>query len=144
MATPCPPSASTFQLPDLVSYCQTLPLRYHKHGDSVAAASDKWFEHGSPNFTEQKRRRLYGLKAGNLTAYCYNDCDDEHLRVVCDYMNYLFHLDDLSDGMMMKDTSVLSDVVMNAFKHPHAYHPIPTKANEPPPEEPHVSRLARE
>ncbi|KAF8580575.1 hypothetical protein K439DRAFT_1648151 [Ramaria rubella] len=37
---------------------------YHRNGDTVAAASDKSFRDGCHGFTEDKRRRLYGPKAG--------------------------------------------------------------------------------
>ena len=103
-----------FYLPDLVSHC-IFPLTYHPNGDAIAAESVQWLDQGCPEFTEKQRRKLYGLKAGELTAYCYPTCDDEHLRVISDFMNYLFHLDNISDGMLSKEADVLADSVMNAL-----------------------------
>jgi alpha-muurolene/germacrene-A/gamma-muurolene synthase len=80
-----------FILPDLPSHC-SFPLVYHSNGDAIAAQSVKWLDVNCPMLNEKRRKALYGLQAGELTAYCYNSCPDERLRVVSDFMNYLFHL----------------------------------------------------
>ncbi|KLO14895.1 terpenoid synthase [Schizopora paradoxa] len=129
----------SFILPDLVSHCD-FPLTYNQHGDEQAALSDRWLDKGCPELSAKARMALYGLKAGELTAFCYPACDAEHLRVVDDFMNYLFHLDNISDGMMENDTMVLSDTVMNALWYPDAY--TPTK--EQPIEEISAGKLARD
>ena len=132
-----------FILPDLVSHCH-FPLSYNVHGDEVAQASDRWLDLGCPELTPKKRKALYGLKAGELTAYCYTTCDAEHLHVVSDFMNYLFHLDNISDGMMKRDTDVLADVVMNALWYPEEYKPTHFPGKEQPDEEISAGKLARE
>lgn len=137
------PVVSGFYLPDLVSHCP-FPLTYHPNGDAIATESDKWLDQGCPELSDKQRRKLYGLKAGELTAYCYPTCDDEHLRVVCDFMNYLFHLDNISDGMLTKETHVLSDSVMNALWFPTSYRPTSTPGREQPSEEISSGKLARE
>jgi hypothetical protein len=63
------------------------------------------------------------MQAGVLTAYCYPFCSADRLRVVADFLGYLFHLDNISDGMMTKETDVLADVVMNAHWWPEKYTP---------------------
>lgn len=132
---------SLFRLPQL--QCQ-FALTYHESGDAVAAASDAWFANGFSNFTDVARRRLNGLKAGQLTAYCYNKTSEDRLRVVCDFMNFVFHLDDLSDNLKSKDTVILADFVMNAFESPYSYCRILKDGRELPEEEPVASKLARE
>jgi hypothetical protein len=134
-------TSTTIRLPNIHT---PFPLAYHKNGDAIAAASDHWFENGCRSFTEDKRRRLYGLKAGQLTAYCYHNTDDHRLRVVCDFMNFLFHLDDISDDLKTTETVALSDVVMNAFASPHSYRGILPDGRRLPEEEPEASKLARE
>lgn len=111
-----------FILPDLVSHC-TFPLTYHPDGDAVAAESVRWLDEGCPELSPKARTALYGLQAGELTAYCYPHCPAPRLRVVSDFMNYLFHLDNISDGMMRSGTEALSDVVMNALWLPDRYVP---------------------
>ncbi|KAI0820240.1 terpenoid synthase [Trametes gibbosa] len=128
-----------FILPDLVSHCD-FPLSYHPDGDAVAAESVRWLDEGCPELSAKARTALYGLQAGELTAYCYPACTTERLRVVSDFMNYLFHLDNISDGMMHKGTEELSDVVMNALWFPDRY--MPTAGQ--PAAEASAGRMARE
>ena len=45
------------------------------------------------------------------------------LRVVSDFMYYLFRLDDISDGMVRSGTRGLADAVMNALWFPDRYMP---------------------
>lgn len=86
------PSAS-FILPDLVSHCK-FPLTYNVHGDEVAKASTDWMDANCPDLNAKQRRALRGLQAGELTAYCYTSASAERLRVVADFLTYLFHLCD--------------------------------------------------
>ena len=109
-----------FQLPDLVSHC-IFPLNYHPNGDTIAAASDRWLDKGCPEFTDKARKAVYGLKAGVLTAHCYPFCDDEHLRVVSDFMGYLFHLDNISDSMDNSGTVSTREVVIGTLRNPRAF-----------------------
>jgi hypothetical protein len=67
---------------------------------------------------------MHGLKAAELSAYTYNNCAPDHLRVVSDYMNYLFILDDVSDGYLARDAEAFGHCVMNAFEWPDDYRPI--------------------
>ncbi|OJT10931.1 Alpha-muurolene synthase [Trametes pubescens] len=117
-----PSQPTEFILPDLVSHC-TFPLTYHPDGDAVAAESIRWLDEGCPELSPKARTALYGLQAGELTAYCYPHCSAPRLRVVSDFMTYLFHLDNISDGMMHSGTEALSDVVMNALWLPDRYVP---------------------
>lgn len=89
MATDSQPTS--FRLPDLVSHC-TFPLVYHRDGDAIAQQSVKWLDNNCPDLSSKQRTALYGLQAGELTAYCYNTTSPGRLRVVSDFMNYLFHL----------------------------------------------------
>lgn len=133
----------TFRLPDLVSHCK-FPLTYHPQGDAVAHQSVTWLASSCPDLTARQRRALHGLQAGELTAYCYPTASAERLRVVSDFMNYLFHLDNISDGMMTRDTDVLADVVMNGLWFPEMYRPTHTAGKEQPAEEMNAGKLARE
>ncbi len=82
---------ANFILPDLVSHCK-FDLTYHPNGDEVAQQSVDWLDFGCPDLNTKQRKALRGLQAGELTAFCYNTCPPERLRVVSDFMNYLFHL----------------------------------------------------
>ncbi|KZT69831.1 terpenoid synthase [Daedalea quercina L-15889] len=140
MPVPSPPGH--FVLPDLVSHCP-FPLTRHAHAEAVAAASDKWLDEGCPELLPKKRAALYGLKSGILTAHCYPDADDERLRVVADFLVYLFHLDNISDKLAVHGTEQLANVVMNAHWLPERYAPTRSPGKEQPAEELSPGRLAR-
>jgi hypothetical protein len=80
-----------FILPDLVSHCN-FSLSYHVNGDEIAQQSVDWLNSRCPDLSPKQRHALLGLQAGELTAYCYHTATPERLRVVSDFMNYLFHL----------------------------------------------------
>ena len=52
--------------------------------------------------------------------------------------------DNISDGMMTRETDVLSDVVMNALWFPHNYMPTTMPGKEQAQEELNPGKLARE
>ncbi|KAF9469373.1 terpenoid synthase [Collybia nuda] len=134
---------TSFMLPDLVAHC-TFPLSYHPNGDDIAQQSVAWLDSNCPDLALKQRRALRGLQAGELTAYCYNTTSSERLRVVSDFMNYLFHLDNISDGMMTRETDVLSDVVMNALWFSDHYRPTHGPGKEQSDEELNPGKLARD
>ncbi|KAI0273490.1 isoprenoid synthase domain-containing protein [Gloeopeniophorella convolvens] len=125
--TPTVVDPTSFVLPDLVSHCP-FSLTYHDNGDAVAAESLEWILSFVPHFTPRQVVATHGLQAGELTAYCYNNCSSGRLRVVSDFMNYLFHLDNISDGYLARDAAGLADWVMNAFEWPDAYRQISGKS----------------
>lgn len=67
----------------------------------------------------KKREAYHGLKAGLLVAQCYPDAAYSQLRVVNDFMTYLFHMDNLSDDMDNMGTLSTADEVLNSLYHPH-------------------------
>jgi len=108
----------SFRLPDLISFCDFPPKR-HPNGETIGAASDKWIDESSPDLAPEQRAKLYQLHAGTLTAFCYPSCDDARFRVVCDYVNFLFHMDNISDGLMKSDVDALKNLVMHALWFPN-------------------------
>ncbi|KAF8163642.1 isoprenoid synthase domain-containing protein [Crassisporium funariophilum] len=134
---------TSFILPDLVSHCN-FKLTYHVNGDEIAQQSVDWLDTNCPDLNAKQRRALRGLQAGELTAFCYHNAAPERLRVVSDFMNYLFHLDNISDGMMTRETDVLSDVVMNALWYTDKYMPTALPGKEQPADELNPGKLARD
>ncbi|KZT69830.1 terpenoid synthase [Daedalea quercina L-15889] len=132
-----------FILPDLVSHCK-FPLSVQPNALAVAADSDRWLDQGCPELSPEKRHAVYTLQAGILTAQCYPHCDDEHMRVVADFLVYLFHLDNMTDVMVAAGTEQLADLVMNAHWFPNRYIPTHAKDKEQPDEEPSAGKLARD
>nr|GAT50561.1 predicted protein [Mycena chlorophos] len=140
---PDDPKPTSFDMPDLVGHC-TYDLFYNPEGDPTAAQSVHWLDSNCPILNAKQRVALKGLKAGELTAHCYYTAPPDRLRVISDFMNYLFHLDNISDGMMTRDTEVLSDAVMNALEFPHFYRPTTFRGKEQPADELNAGKLARD
>ncbi|KAG0706961.1 isoprenoid synthase domain-containing protein [Suillus ampliporus] len=115
-----------FILPDLISHCD-FKLRMNRHHKQATAESKRWLFRGD-NLDQKSRKAIHGLKAGQLTSMCYPDAGFPQLRVCCDFMNYLFHLDNLSDDMDKTGTKVVADVVLNSLHHPYDYY-SPTRLN---------------
>ncbi|KAJ3516644.1 hypothetical protein NLJ89_g985 [Agrocybe chaxingu] len=139
-----PARPTSFVLPDLVSHCK-FPLSYHPNGDEIAQESVDWLDNSCPDLSAKQRRALRGLQSGELTAYCYNQATSpERLRVVSDFLTYLFHLDNISDGMMTRETDVLADVVMNAFWFTNKYMPTRVPGKEQLDDELNPGKLARD
>jgi hypothetical protein len=90
-AASCKPAPTSFILPDLFSHCP-FPLVYHPNGDAVAQESVDWLDSSCPELSVKQRKALRGLKAGQLTAYCYHTAPRDRLRVISDFLSYLFHL----------------------------------------------------
>ncbi|KAG5650494.1 Alpha-muurolene synthase [Sphagnurus paluster] len=132
-----------FIIPDLISHCN-FPLAYHPNGDEIAQQSVEWLDSCCPELSTKQRHALRGLQAGELTAYCYNTTTPQRLRVVSDFMNYLFHLDNISDGMMTRETETLSNVVMNALWFSEKYTPTLMEKYEQPKVELNPGKLARD
>jgi hypothetical protein len=82
---------TSFILPDLVSHCP-YSLIYNPDGDVVAQESVEWLDTSCSELSPKQRKALRGLKAGELTAYCYYTAPAYRLRVISDFLNYLFHL----------------------------------------------------
>ncbi|KIJ15937.1 hypothetical protein PAXINDRAFT_180528 [Paxillus involutus ATCC 200175] len=107
-------------IPDLVSHC-TFDLRLNRNHKLVSVESKRWLFNGDPYLDEQSRRAFHGLKAGRLTAMCYPNVGYPQLRACADFLNWLFHLDNLSDDMDNRGIQEVSNVVMNSLYDPHTY-----------------------
>ncbi|KAI0792424.1 isoprenoid synthase domain-containing protein [Abortiporus biennis] len=120
--TPPPPPADTkILLPDLVSHCD-FTLRTNRHRKQATSECKQWLFRGG-NLVEKAKNAFHGLKAGLLTSMCYPKAAYPQLRVCCDFMNWLFHLDNISDDMNDRGTVRTGVDIMNTLYHPHSYLP---------------------
>ncbi|KAH8103083.1 isoprenoid synthase domain-containing protein, partial [Cristinia sonorae] len=116
---PPPPSPTKIVIPDLVSHCD-FPLRNNRHRKQASSECKQWLFRGG-NLSQRKKDAFHGLKAGLLTAMCYPNAAYPQLRVCCDFMNWLFHLDNLSDDMTDRGTVRTAVDIMNTLYHPKSY-----------------------
>lgn len=116
-----PESPKKIVLPDLVSHC-TFKLRCSRYWKLVTTETKRWLFKDPRNLLGKKREAYHGLKCGLLTSMCYPDAGYFQLRVVNDFLTYLFHLDNLSDDMDNRGTHTTADEVLNSLYHPHTWH----------------------
>ena len=107
--------------PDLISTCPSR-LRVNPHCKSASAESKRWLLQGC-RLSKKRRAAFHGLKGGLLTAVCYPRADHEQLRVCCDFINYLFHLDNICDEMDDRSTVSTATEVLGALRDPHGFRP---------------------
>ncbi|KAA1467161.1 terpene synthase [Dentipellis sp. KUC8613] len=107
---------TTLTLPDLLSRCP-FPLNTNVHGAEVASDSESWLlEHAE--LSPERRAAFCALQSGALSALCYPTTPPSRLRVIADYMNYLFKLDDWSDELNLDQVDVLRGRVMGVLYDP--------------------------
>ncbi|KIM55373.1 hypothetical protein SCLCIDRAFT_134791 [Scleroderma citrinum Foug A] len=106
-------------IPDLLSHC-TFNLRKSRYHKMLSIETKRWLFRGD-SLDERAQRAFHGLKAGQLAAMCYPNAGYPQLRVSSDFLNWLFHLDNLSDDMDNRSITEVANVVMNSLHHPYTF-----------------------
>ncbi|KAI0703666.1 terpenoid synthase [Cerioporus squamosus] len=107
--------------PDLIA-AFPYPLRVNRHGQRVSEESKQWLLAGC-RLSKKRRAAFDGLKGGLLTAECYPLADYDQLRVCCDFINYLFNLDDICEKLDGKRAASTAHEIIGALRNPHGYRP---------------------
>ena len=107
--------------PDLIA-AFPYPLRVNRHGQRTSEESKQWLLSGC-KLSKKRRAAFDGLKGGLLAAMCYPLVDHEQLRVCCDFINYLFNLDDICEKFDDKKTASTAHELVGALRNPHAFRP---------------------
>jgi len=63
------------------------------------------------------------LISPELACACYPLAPLHKLRVCCDFPNWLFHIDDLSDDMEDKSADAMGNEVMTTYRQHYTYDP---------------------
>lgn len=132
-----------FVIPDLISHC-TLDLHVHEELPRAVWESKAWMINGSNiSHNDKALNSFHGLKAGGLFSIllhpyvllshfivwlelacaCYPLIPLHKLRVCADFMNWLWHIDDISDDMDDRSTVTIENEVMATYYHPDTYIP---------------------
>jgi hypothetical protein len=80
---------------------------------------------GSPHLGQRKVNAMRESKVSELAAYCYHYCPSGRFRLICDFINILFLLDEISDGYLTRDAEGLVLIVENALLWPDPPRPLP-------------------
>jgi hypothetical protein len=116
MLTATDKSPSYFILPDLVPHCK-YPLRVNPHGREQCHVSEQWLLERA-NHSDTRRAAFLGLKAGALTDRCYPDADATCRRVVNDFLNYIFSLDDWLEEFDVDKTITMEECCVAVMRDP--------------------------
>ncbi|KAI0763056.1 terpenoid synthase [Trametes elegans] len=117
-ATPRP---ERILFPDLITPC-AYPLRCNPHCEAASEESKAWLMSGC-KLSAKKRDAFHGLKGGLLTAFCYPTAEYDRFRACCDWINYLFHLDNICDEMDDAATVSTAGEILGALRDPHGFRP---------------------
>ncbi|KAI0325943.1 terpenoid synthase [Cubamyces sp. BRFM 1775] len=96
-ASTTPLCTEWIHLPDIISRCP-FPLRQNPQYMLASTESKLWLL-AQCKLSKEKRETFRGLKGGLLAAISYPLAGYDQLRVCCDWVNLLFHLDDICDEM---------------------------------------------
>lgn len=112
---------NTIAIPDLSSYCENrFPLHISRYRKDISAESKEWFFYTDKSSTE-KQEAYNGLNPGLLVSVCYPHGGFPQLRVVTDFLTYLFYFDNITDEMHNTTIRQISDIVMNSFHYPCSF-----------------------
>lgn len=109
--------ASSFYLPDLLSLSKSFKGSTNPHYRKAAAESRAWVN--SYNiFTD--RKRAFFVQGCNelLVSHTYPHAGYEEFRTICDFVNLLFVVDEVSDDQNGADARSTGEVYLNAMKYP--------------------------
>lgn len=106
----------SFTLPDLVAICP-LEGSTNPHYERAARESSAWVD--SYNFFVDRKRAAF-LQGCNelLVAHTYPYADYEQFRTVCDFVNLLFVVDEISDEQNGEDAHETGQIYLKAMCYP--------------------------
>lgn len=110
------PAPKQFILPDLLALC---PLKgsTSPHYKQAAAESSAWVN--SYNiFTDRKRAFFNQASSELLVSHAYPYAGYDQFRTICDFVNLLFVVDEISDDQNGKDARTTGEIFLNVMLHP--------------------------
>jgi Terpene synthase family 2, C-terminal metal binding len=109
--------AKSFYLPDLLALSKPFRGSTNPHYRKAAAESRAWVN--SYNiFTDRKRAFFVQDCSELLVSHAYPHAGYEEFRTICDFVNLLFVIDEVSDDQNGMDARKTGDVYLNAMRHP--------------------------
>ncbi|KAM6499559.1 Isoprenoid synthase domain containing protein [Amanita muscaria] len=112
-------NSTQFILPDLFAHLP-YPLRINPQCEEQSRASNSWLSDGV-GFSEERRTTFVKAKFGLLVSMCYPDTDAYHLRLLMDYINWAFVMDDSGDEVSEEAFKVALKSSLAAMRDPVNY-----------------------
>jgi hypothetical protein len=111
------PTASSFHLPDLLTLSKPFKGSTNPNYKRAAAESRAWVN--SYNIFTDKKRAFF-IQGYNelLVSHTYPHAGYEEFRTICDFVNLLFVVDEVSDDQNGADARRTGEVYLNAMRYP--------------------------
>lgn len=111
------PTAKSFYLPDLLVLSKPFRGSTNPHYRKAAAESRAWINSYNV-FTD--RKRAFFVQGCNelLVSHTYPHAGYEEFRTICDFVNLLFVVDEVSDDQNGADARKTGEVYLNAMRYP--------------------------
>jgi hypothetical protein len=109
-------STTSFTLPDLLAMC---PLQgsTNPHYEKAACESSAWVD--SYGFFVDRKRVAFLTGCNELlVSHTYPYAEFDQFRTVCDFVNLLFVVDEISDEQNGKDARTTGQIYLNAMCDP--------------------------
>ena len=132
-----PLNDTTIVLPDLIGQCVFALETHPSLSQDIGAKSNAWLFAGCPALAAPQRAAIAREQLGSLAAYTWPHTDERRLRILADFVIFLYRLDDIAEAL--KDITQIGHLVLNAMWFPDRY--VPTR--EQPEHEPSLSALTR-
>jgi len=109
--------ASSFYLPDLLSPSKPFKGSTNPHYRKAGAESRAWVN--SYNIFNDRKRAFFVQGCNELlVSHTYPHAGYEEFRTICDFVNLLFVVDEVSDDQNGADARSTGEVYLNAMKYP--------------------------
>ena len=107
----------SYRLPDLLSLCPW-QASFNPHYEEAAAASSHWVLSYAPSLIEASDRLKFFEEKGSelLCAWVYPYADPEGLRTCCDFINFTYIIDEVSDRQGGTDAKLTAGTVLNVMR----------------------------
>ncbi|KAF8501379.1 isoprenoid synthase domain-containing protein [Russula emetica] len=110
-------TATSFCLPDLLSLSKPFKGSTNPHYRKAAAESRAWVN--SYNIFTNRKRAFFVQGCNELlVSHTYPHAGYEEFRTICDFVNLLFVVDEVSDDQNGADARQTGQVYLNAMKYP--------------------------
>ncbi|TFY78722.1 hypothetical protein EWM64_g5292 [Hericium alpestre] len=116
-----PASVNRFFLPDLLAISAAFKDALNPHWKRAAAESKQWVNSYNV-FSDRRRAFFYKGQSELLAAHAYPYAEYEEFRTVCDFINLLFVIDEMSDLQGCDDARKTGEIYLHVMRNPEWDH----------------------
>jgi hypothetical protein len=107
--------ATSFTLPDLLADSSAFTDAVSPHWKAASADSRSWVTSYNV-FTDRRRNFFQQIESELLVSHAYPYADFDEFRTICDFLNLLFVIDEISDEQGAKDARTTGESFLNVLR----------------------------